>query len=116
MEQAIRDAAAANGGVMNLLVATELAKNPLFAEKDIGPRGIAAKTRTMNPPVAYAKAERTSKDGSAIARKDEIVANVAAYLGILPEGIKSLAKAEKADLKYLLEAVQQVVGEPALAD
>jgi hypothetical protein len=116
MEKAIRDAAEANGGVMNLLVATELAKNPLFADKDIGPRGIAAKTRTMTPPVPYAKAERTAKDGSPVARKDEIVTEVAFALGLDPETIKSLAKAEKLDLRVLADAVKLAVRQPELAD
>ena len=106
MEAAIRAAAVANGGSLNLAAAAKLAETPEFVKAEITARGIAAKCRTMNPIVPYVKVERTSKDGSAIAKKDDLVAEIADALGVNAKAISSLAKAEKAALRAVLEAVK----------
>lgn len=103
MEAAIRSAAEANGGSLNLKSANDLAATADFVKAGVTGRGIAAKCRSMTPPVGYEKAERVSKDGTAVAKKDEIVAKIAKAIGV--SGLDSLAKAEKRDLAKLYEAV-----------
>jgi hypothetical protein len=115
MEAAIRSAAEANGGSLNLKSANDLAATAEFVKAGITGRGIAAKCRSMTPPVGYEKAERVSKDGSAVAKKDEIVAKIAKAIGA-DGGLASLAKAEKRDLAKLYEAVTFLAANEAMAD
>lgn len=109
MEQAIRDAAP-----LNLAKAADLAATAEFKKAGVTARGIAAKCRSMTPPVDYEKAIRTDKTGEPVAKKDDIVAEIEAAMGVT--GLDSLAKAEKPALKVLLSAIKERVGEPELAD
>lgn len=94
------EAAIAAAAPLDLVKATELAKTPEFVKAGVTARGIAAKARSMG--VDYVKQERKAKDGSAVAKKDEIVAQLEAHFGVT---FKSLAKAEKADLKALRDCI-----------
>ena len=96
-------AAAADAGPLNLQVCTDLAAQPLFADADISARGIVAKARTMGLP--YEKAQRVTKTGAPVIRKDEIVVKIEHVLGV--SGLTSLAKAEKPALRKLLEAITE---------
>lgn len=116
METAIREAAATNGGSLNLETAAALAGQPAFVKAEITARGIAAKCRSMTPPVPYTKAERKSKDGQPVAKKDDLVAEIAEAIGVDPKSIKSLAKAEKLDLRNVLEAVKAAAEADELVD
>jgi len=99
---------------VNLEKATDLVTTEMFVKAGITARGIAAKCRSMTPPVEYVKAERTSKTGEPIAKKDEIVAKIAEAIGVT--SLKSLAKAEKADLQVLFAAVSEFTSpEPKFA-
>jgi hypothetical protein len=95
MEAKIRDAAP-----LDLAKATDLAADPEFVKAGVTARGIAAKARTMG--VEYHKQERVSKDGSAVAKKEDLVERIEAAFGVK---VPSLAKAEKNDLKKLVAAI-----------
>ncbi len=99
MEAAIREAAP-----LNLAKAADLAATAEFVKAGVTARGIAAKCRSMNPPVEYEKVERTDKTGQPVAKKDDIVAEIEAAMGVT--GLDSLAKAEKPALKTLLAAIK----------
>lgn len=99
MEAAIRAAAP-----LNLAKAADLAATAEFVKAGVTARGIAAKCRSMNPPVEYEKVERTDKTGAPVAKKDDIVAEIEAAMGVT--GLDSLAKAEKPALKTLLAAIK----------
>jgi hypothetical protein len=90
-------------GSLDLAICTELAKQPLFADADISARGIVAKARTMGLP--YEKAQRVTKTGAPIIRKDEIVVKIEDALGV--SGLTSLSKAEKPALRKLLQAITE---------
>jgi hypothetical protein len=94
---------AADVGPLNLEVCTMLAAQPLFADADISARGIVAKARTMGLP--YEKAQRVTKTGAPIIRKDEIVVKIEDALGV--SGLTSLSKAEKPALRKLLQAITE---------
>lgn len=82
----------------------ELAAKPEFVKAGITARGIAAKVRSLGN-VPYKKVERVTKSGEPIAKKDEIVEQIEAVLGI--DKLDSLAKAEKPALRRLLEAITE---------
>lgn len=94
-----RLAAEAEKGPLNLVNLTALAEDTLFSEAGVTARGLVAKARTMGLP--YTKVERVSKTGEAVVRKDELVAQLEAATGL--EGLDSLAKAEKAVLRKLVD-------------
>jgi hypothetical protein len=105
MIQAITAAAAV--GPLNLARCTELSTQPEFEAADITPRMIVAKVRSMG--VAYENQVRVSKTGEPVASKADIVAEVAAVLGVNLDDVKSLDKAEKAALRKLADAVKAAV-------
>ena len=71
-----------------------------LAEKfDKTPRSIIAKLSALG---IYVKAERVTKRGEPVVRKDELVAQVQTTIGI---ELPSLVKMTKADLQSLIEAV-----------
>lgn len=89
-------------GTLNSADAVEILKDPAFDGSDITVRGVIAKIRSMALP--YAKVERLTKAGEPVMTKDEMAEAISLTLG-LPEVLKSLAKAEKGDLRALLEHV-----------
>jgi len=100
MEARIREAAAE--APINLETATKMAAEPMFAKAGITARGIASKVRSMNLP--YEKKERVAKDGSPVAKKDDLVERIEKAVGVTD--LSSLAKAEKRHLKALAEALE----------
>jgi len=88
---------AAAEGPLNLAVLTALATEPVF-QGNVTARGLVAKVRSMGLP--YNKAERVSKTGEPVVRKDELVDQLEKATGL--DGLDSLAKAEKAALRKLL--------------
>ena len=89
---------------LNLEKATALAETPMFKKAGITARGIGAKCRSEGWD--YQSVERKTKDGQPVMDKAEMAADIAKVFG-MPEGsLKSLAKAEKADLRALLAAVK----------
>ena len=88
-------------GPLNLAVLTSLAEDAVFADAGVTARGLVAKARSMGLP--YQKVERVSKTGEAVVRKDELVAQLEAAMGL--DGLDSLAKAEKGALRKLVDAL-----------
>lgn len=86
---------------LSLAKCTELAATPEFAKAGITPRSIGAKALVEG--IDYVKVKAKTKTGEPVADKAEIVAKIAAALGV--EKIESLAKADKAALRTVLEAV-----------
>ena len=86
---------------LSLAKCVELAATPEFAKAGITARSIGAKARVEG--IAYDKVEPKTKTGEPVADKAEIVAKIAQVLGV--EKIDSLAKADKAALRTVLEAV-----------
>jgi hypothetical protein len=91
--------AAAAEGPLNLARCTELAEMEIFGEAGITARGIVAKARTMGVP--YEKVVRTSKNGQAVVRKDELVTRIEEITGL--DGLDDLSKAGKQTLRRLVE-------------
>lgn len=99
-EQLIRDAIAANGGVADKSVADGLASLDAMNLPDgtaRKPRSIIAKMTRMDG-VNYASAPKTRKDGTAIALKSELVAEIAKASG---KTFEALEKASRDDLVKL---------------
>ena len=92
---------------LSLAKAGELAATPEFAKAGISARSIGAKARVEG--IAYDKVEPKTKTGEPVADKAEIVAKIAAALGV--EKIDSLAKADKAALRTVLGAVERLASE-----
>lgn len=101
MVQAILQASDSKG-TLNSADAVEILKDPAFDGSDITVRGVIAKIRSMQLP--YAKIERLTKAGDPVMTKDEMAEAISKALGLAP--LKSLAKAEKGDLRTLLEHVE----------
>ena len=78
---------------------TRATVDALASEFDKTPRSIIAKLSALG---IYVKAERVTKRGEPIVRKEELVAQVQASIGI---ELPSLSKMTKADLQNLIEAV-----------
>jgi hypothetical protein len=78
---------------------TRATVDALAAEFDKTPRSIIAKLSALG---LYVKAERVTKRGEPIVRKDELVAQVQASIGV---ELPSLSKMTKVDLQNLIEAV-----------
>jgi hypothetical protein len=88
-------------GPLSLAVLTSLAEDPVFTKAGVTARGLVAKARTLGLP--YQKVERVSKTGEAVVRKNELVAQLEAAMGL--DGLDSLAKAEKGALRKLVDAL-----------
>ena len=78
---------------------TRATVDALADEFDKTPRSIIAKLSALG---LYIKAERVTKRGEPIVRKDELVAQVQASIGV---ELPSLSKMTKVDLQNLIEAV-----------
>jgi len=78
---------------------TRATVDALADEFDKTPRSIIAKLSALG---LYVKAERVTKRGEPIVRKDELVAQVQASIGV---ELPSLSKMTKVDLQNLIEAV-----------
>ena len=92
---------------LTLAKCVELAATAEFKAAGISARSIGAKARVEG--IDYVKVERASKTGEPVADKAEIVAAIAAALGV--EKIDSLAKADKAALRKVLGAVERLASE-----
>jgi len=88
-------------GTLNSGHAIEILQDPAFEGSEITARGVIAKIRSMQLP--YAKVERLTKAGEPVMTKDEMAEAICLALGL--GVLKSLAKAEKGDLRALLERV-----------
>lgn len=115
MVERIKEVAAENGG-LNLELATQIAALPDFAAAGITPRGVVMKCQSLG--VVYHKVERKDKAGQAVMQKADMAQAIADLLGIAP--VESLAKAEKADLRAVLDALKAEqlvdVAEPETVD
>ncbi len=100
--QAVHDA----NGYLNAALCADVLKDPAFEGSDITARGVIAKARTMG--LSYQKAERLTKTGQVVMTKDEMAEAIAKTFGV--SGLKSLAKAEKGDLRQLLDIVTEAFG------
>lgn len=78
---------------------TRATVDALAAEFDKTPRSIIAKLSALG---LYIKAERVTKRGEPVVRKEELVAQLQSSFGI---ELPSLAKMTKVDLQNLIEAV-----------
>jgi hypothetical protein len=96
-------AVAAEHGALNLDLATKIAAEPDFVAAGITARGVVMKCQSLGLP--YQKVERKTKDGQAVMDKADMARAVAELLGV--DELDSLAKAEKADLRKLLDAVRR---------
>jgi len=106
-EQLIREAVEANGGVGNLEVAKGLAADERMNHPEKGertPRMIVAKMARMN--VNYARKVPTSKDGSPVTRKSDLVDRIARAVGLDDGSLDTLDKGSKGQLTALAEAVE----------
>ena len=97
------EAVASEHGALNLELATKIAGEPDFVAAGITPRGVVMKAQSLGVP--YLKVERLTKAGEPVMQKAEMAAAVAELLGV--DELDSLAKAEKADLRKLLDAVKR---------
>ena len=115
MVERIKEVAANHGG-LNLELATQIAALPDFAAAGITPRGVVMKCQSLG--VVYHKVERKDKAGQAVMQKADMAQAIADLLGIAP--VESLAKAEKADLRAVLDALKAEqlvdVAEPETVD
>jgi len=103
---AAASAAEAKGEKLNAASALEILSDPAFDGSDVSQRGVIAKIRSMNLP--YAKAEKVTKSGEPVMTKEVMADQIATALGL--SDLKSLAKAEKDDLRTLLNVVHEIVG------
>lgn len=106
-EALIRAKANENGGFIDFAACEALAADPAMNDSDGNARkarSIAAKVTRM-ADVAYKAKERVTKSGEAIERKDEIVAEIAASVGVATAALESLEKASKPALVALRNAV-----------
>lgn len=96
----------ANGGVGNKSVAETLAANASMNTADGEPRNyrsIIAKMNRMNVP--YERKVPTAKDGSAVEKKIEIVAEIATLAGVAASKLDTLEKSSKGALQSLRDAL-----------
>lgn len=100
--QAVHDA----NGFLNAALCADVLKDKAFEGSDITVRGVIAKARTMG--LKYEKAERLTKTGQVVMTKDEMAEAICKTLGV--GVLKSLAKAEKGDLRTLLDTVTEAFG------
>ena len=98
-EMVARIQAFAQENVLNLESLTRLAAEPMFVKADVSARGLIAKVRTMG--LEYEAKPKVSKDGSPVARKDDLVVRIEKATGLT--GLDSLAKADKQALRKLTE-------------
>lgn len=61
----------------------------------------------------YVKAERTTKAGEPVVKKDEMVELIAGKMGVASEMLEGLEKAPKAALKLIFAALLAVAGNDA---
>lgn len=94
------DAFAASN-TLNMETLTTLAAEPMFSNAGISARSLIAKTRAMG--YTYEAKPKVTKNGDPSIRKDELVSLIEGRLGV--EGLDSLAKAEKATLRKLADAL-----------
>jgi len=87
---------------LNLAKCAELAATDLFKNGGITARGIGAKA--LSEGIDYQRKEPVTKTGEPVADKADIVDELAVLLGV--RQIASLAKADKAALRIVLEAVK----------
>ena len=97
------EAVAKEHGALNLELATKIAGEPDFVAAGITPRGVVMKCQSLGVP--YEKVERLTKAGEPVMQKADMAQAVAELLGV--DELDSLAKAEKGDLRKLLDAVKR---------
>lgn len=108
---AIIEQAATTDNPLNLERAKELAALPEFVKADISHQSIIAKARDLKVP--YERKVRLTKSGEAVMRKADMAAAIAKAVGFSETDLKSLAKAEKGDLRALMERVQEMASQEA---
>ena len=99
-------------GTLNAQLCGQILQDPAFEGSDITLRGVIAKVRSMR--LDYAKAEKVSKTGEPVMTKEAMAAEICRALDI--RNLPSLAKAEKTELRMLLNVVHDAFGQPAEAD
>ncbi len=87
---------------LNLEKCAALAATDLFKKAGITARGIGAKA--LSEGIDYERKQPTTKTGEPVADKADLVAQIAEQLGV--SKIESLAKADKAALRAVLDAVK----------
>ena len=97
------EAVAKEHGALNLALATAIAAEPDFVAAGITSRGVVMKATSLG--LAYNKVERTDKAGQTVMAKADMAQAISDLLGV--PLLDSLAKAEKADLRALLDAVKR---------
>lgn len=105
-EQIIRDLFATKGAPLDFADCQTLATDPAMFDTDGGerkPRSIAAKITRMDD-VEYARKVATSKDGSAVTRKSDLVEEIAKLAGVAASKLDGMDKAPKLALVTLREA------------
>jgi len=103
--------AAQNGGVLNYDDAITLSNDERMNDADGNkrePRSIVAKiSRLVNAgEVAYKRKEPTTKDGSPIVKKSELVARIAAAAGLNASALESMDKSAKSALVLVADAIE----------
>ncbi|NDD83911.1 hypothetical protein EBZ38_06500 [bacterium] len=100
MTAVIKEVSDANEG-LDLSLCEAIAERPEFVAAEISARGVVAKARTMGLP--YRKAEKVTKSGEPVLRKEELVLAIERSLNL--QGLQSLAKADKQALRTLAAAL-----------
>ena len=101
---------AAASGPLNLDAAKVLAANPAMNTADGQPRNyksIIAKISRMGLP--YARKQPTTKDGRAVVKKSDLVAQIAELAGITAFKLEGMDASPKASLEAIVSALENRV-------
>ena len=101
--------AAAAAGSLNLDVAKSLAANPEMNTADGEPRNyrsIVAKISRMG--LSYDRKVATSKDGSPVTKKSDLVSRIATLAGVNASKLEGMDKSPKSALEAIVTAFEAV--------